>query len=88
MTAQLAHIVRHPIKSVGWEEVGAASVATGQTLPWDRLWAITHEGAKVSPGEWAPKQNFLRGVAAPPLMAVSCTLVDVSSSALPAKGPR
>lgn len=72
MTAYLAHIVRHPIKSVGYEDIGGALLEEGRVLPFDRLWAISHEAAKFeSPlGAWAKKMNFLRGVAAPALMAV------------------
>lgn len=74
MTARLARIVRHPVKAVGWEEVGEVALAAGRTLPWDRVWAVAHEGARIEPGAWAPKQNFLRGVAAPALMAVQAVL--------------
>lgn len=72
MTAHLAHIVRHPIKSVGYEEIGGALLEEGRVLPFDRLWAISHEAAKFTGPltEWAKKMNFMRGVAAPALMAV------------------
>ena len=72
MTGQLAHIVRHPIKSIGYEDIGSSSLEQGRVLPFDRVWAVSHEGAKFeSPlGAWAKKMNFLRGVAAPRLMAV------------------
>lgn len=72
MTAHLAHIVRHPIKSVGYEEIGGALLEEGRVLPFDRLWAISHEAAKFEGPltEWARKMNFVRGVAAPALMAV------------------
>lgn len=72
MTAHLAHIVRHPIKSVGYEDIGGALLEEGRVLPFDRLWAISHEAAKFEGplGDWAKKMNFVRGVAAPALMAV------------------
>lgn len=75
MTARLAHIVRHPLKSAGWEEVGEALLEPKRPLPWDRVWAVTTEGAKLD-GGWGPKRNFLRGVAAPPLMAVRARFDD------------
>ncbi len=68
----LAHIVRHPIKSVGYEDLSSASLTQGRALPFDRHWAIAHEAASfgAQPSEWAAKRNFVRGVAAPDLMAV------------------
>ncbi len=73
MTARLAHIVRHPVKAVGREEIGHADLTASRTLPMDRVWAVAHEAARLD-GGWAPKQNFLRGVAAPALMAVQADL--------------
>ncbi len=72
MTAHLAHIVRHPIKSIGYEDIGSASLEQGRVLPFDRIWAVSHAGAKFDGplGAWAKKMNFVRGVAAPQLMAV------------------
>ncbi len=74
MTAHLAHIVRHPIKAVGWEEVTKADLAIGQGLLGDRRWAVAHEAARLEAGVWGPKQNFLRGVSAAELMAVRARL--------------
>ncbi|MEF3048438.1 MOSC domain-containing protein [Pseudotabrizicola sp. L79] len=72
---RLAHIVRHPIKSVGFEELAGASLTKGRALPFDREWAVTHEAAKFDRlTEWHPKMNFLRGVAGPELMAISAQL--------------
>ncbi len=72
---RLAHICRHPIKSVGFEEIGRASLSKGRALPFDREWAVLHEAAKVAPlTEWAPKMNFLRGVAGHALMAVRASV--------------
>ena len=72
MTARLAHIIRHPIKSVGFEEIGNASLQQGRVLPFDRIWAVSHAAAKFDGplADWARKMNFLRGAAAPDLMAV------------------
>jgi len=73
VTARLARIVRHPLKAAGWEEIAGARLDAGRALPFDRVWAVATEGAKLD-GGWGPKQNFLRGVAAPALMAVRCRL--------------
>ncbi|SFD25046.1 MOSC domain-containing protein [Tropicimonas isoalkanivorans] len=78
MTARLAHIVRHPIKSLGWEELRAVEVDAGRVLPFDRLWALAHEAAAFDgdPGGWHAKRNFVRGVASPPLMAIRAEMLD------------
>ena len=73
MTARLAHILRHPIKAVGVEEIERAPLAEGRALAFDRRWAIAHVAARFQgqPEAWQPKVNFLRGVAGPELMAVT-----------------
>ena len=71
MNAWVDRIVRHPIKAIGREEIGSVTLGAGAVLPWDRVWAVVHEGAQITGGGWVPKQNFLRGVSAPPLMAIS-----------------
>lgn len=82
MTAEprLAAIVRHPIKSIGHEEIIGASLEKGRALPFDREWAVAHEAAKFGPGltEWAAKMNFLRGVAGAELMAISAVLDEAA----------
>lgn len=78
MTAHLAHLVRHPIKSVGHEDITGALLDEGRAMPFDRLWAISHEEARFNGplAEWASKRNFVRGVAAPGLMAVTARTMD------------
>jgi hypothetical protein len=73
MTARLAHILRHPIKAVGVEEIARAELVAGHALALDRQWAVAHAAAKFQgqPDAWQPKMNFLRGVAGPELMAVT-----------------
>ena len=77
---QLRHIIRHPIKSVGYEEIERAPLEKGRALPFDRHWAISHEGAKFAgnpngqPDGWASKMNFLRGVTGHELMAIRAQL--------------
>ena len=46
MTAHLAAIYRHPIKSHGRENLQAVVLTQGQCMPWDRHWAVTHERSK------------------------------------------
>ena len=73
MTPRLAQIVRHPLKAVGREDLDAVTLAPGAWLPFDRLWAVAHEAAKLD-GGWGVKANFLRGVTEPALMAVTARL--------------
>lgn len=86
MTASIAHIFRHPIKSIGVEELDHAPLTRGRVLPFDRHWAVAHQGAKFldmparQPQGWASKMNFLRGVAGHPLMAVTAALDDATGS--------
>lgn len=73
MTATLARIVRHPVKSAGYEELPAVALIEGQAMPFDRHWAIATEGARFdgAPQGWEPKMNFLRGAAEGTLQAIT-----------------
>lgn len=75
MTARLARIRRHPVKSVGGETLDSVTLTAGQTLPGDRRFAVLHadaahhlDGAALR--TWLPKSAFLRGAAAASLQAV------------------
>ena len=75
--ARLAGIVRHPIKSIGYEVLPRVSLTEGRALPFDRHWAVAHEAAKFAARElagWSSKLNFVRGVASAELMAVTARL--------------
>ena len=76
----LSRIVRHPIKSVGHEELDSATLSPGRALPWDRAWAIKTAGAPFdgAPAGWVPKQAFVRGVAAGSLQAIRADFDDGS----------
>ncbi|TGD41823.1 MOSC domain-containing protein [Pseudotabrizicola sediminis] len=72
---RLTRICRHPIKSIGFEELASAPLTEGRVLPFDREWAVLHDAAKVGAlTEWVHKMNFLRGVAGPELMAIRARL--------------
>ncbi|TMV91227.1 MOSC domain-containing protein [Thioclava sp. BHET1] len=77
MTGHLAHIFRHPIKAIGWEEIKSAPLESGRALPFDRVWAVAHAKSKLvqdgqgGAAEWARKINFLTGASCPALMAVT-----------------
>lgn len=74
MTARVAHLVRHPIKSAGYEAVETAALVPGAAFPFDRVWAVAHAAARLTePPTWAPKLQFLRGWGSADLMAISCS---------------
>lgn len=72
MTIRLADIWRHPIKAHGRESLAQVLLSAGETLPWDRAWAVTHENSKADGTGWAKCANFSRGAMAPALMAINC----------------
>jgi uncharacterized protein len=81
VTAAIARLIRHPIKSAGYEDVAEAVLTPGQAFPFDRVWAIAHAAARLAnPPVWAPKLQFLRGWGSPALMAVACTSDPASRS--------
>ncbi len=79
MSATVSQLWRHPVKGHGYEALDRATLTAGQTFPWDRVWAVTHEGAKVSGdlSEWASCRNFSRGAGTPSLMAITCEFDEV-----------
>lgn len=73
--ARLARIRRHPIKSVGGEDIDRVSLAPHRRLPGDREWAVLHEAgermAQRKPDAgWLPKSAFLNCAKSHPLQAV------------------
>ncbi|MBR9842676.1 MAG: MOSC domain-containing protein [Rhodobacteraceae bacterium] len=79
MTARVAALWRHPIKSHGRESLSHVRLEEGRTMPWDRRWAVAHEDAKiVDATAWAPCQNFSRGSKVPSLTAIN-TVVNEST---------
>lgn len=69
---------RHPVKSHGREEIAAATLAPGGTVPFDRLWAVAHEQSDVDGSAWAPCQNFSRAAKAPGLMAITARMDEAA----------
>ena len=58
MTWQLSEIYRHPVKSLGEEALEEADLTKGRPMPFDRRWAIAHDGAEAI-GGWAHCRNFV-----------------------------
>ena len=71
MTAAVAALWRHPIKGHGREALDRVTLTEGQTMPWDRRWAVAHELAQADGSEWAPSAAFSRGSKVPALMAIN-----------------
>ncbi len=38
-------IFRHPLKSHGREALQLVALSRGETMPWDRCWAVAHEAS-------------------------------------------
>lgn len=88
MTAQLALICRHPLKAHGREVLASVLLSAGAAMPWDRVWAVAHEAAKLDPeGGWSRCVNFARGAKAPELMALESSL-DEATAELTLRHPR
>lgn len=85
---RVSHLWRHPIKGHGVEPVTEVPLRRGATMPWDRVWAIAHEAARLgAPGTWGPCANFSRGAKAPELMAIRA-VVDEAAGAVTLTHPR
>ena len=69
---------RYPIKSHGREAVDRVTLTKGQTMPWDRTWAVAHTESLADGSEWAPCANFSRGSKAPGLAAISSQLDEAT----------
>jgi len=78
--ATLSALWRHPIKSHGREALTAVTLTRGQAMPWDRRWAVAHDGAKVEPGHWGPCVNFSRGAKTAALMAINATCDEATET--------
>ncbi|MEO1640808.1 MAG: MOSC N-terminal beta barrel domain-containing protein [Pseudomonadota bacterium] len=70
--SRVAEIWRHPIKSHGREALEEVTLTAGQTMPWDRHWAVTHEASKFDHDKprWVMCRNFMIGVATPGLTGI------------------
>lgn len=79
--AQVAELYRHPIKAHGCEALTQVTLAAGKTFPWDRVWAVAHEAARIAPDsrDWAACANFSRAAKAPALMAIRARLDEAAN---------
>jgi len=70
--ATVAALWRHPIKSHGREAMDSLALAPGQTIPFDRRWAVVHDASKYDTTSpiWADCANFMIGSRTPALAAL------------------
>lgn len=80
MTGRVESLWRHPIKSHGREAVTSVTLTTGQTMPWDRTWAVAHEASKANNDAWSPCAAFSRVSKAPALMAIEAELDEAAGT--------
>ena len=78
--AHVAQLWRHPIKSHGREALDSITLTAGQTMPWDRHWAVTHDATKFAPGAWGPCQNFMTTTRTPGLAGIWAELDEGSKT--------
>ena len=80
MKSLVDQIWRHPVKSLGAEQVSSLMLHEGKTLPGDRIWALTYEKSRwdAKKPAWARSQVFLRCSIAPLFAAVSSKVDDES----------
>lgn len=78
--ARVASIQRHPLKSHGFEALAETSLVPGEGLAWDRRWAVAHDRARLTEGEWGPCANFSTGAKAPALMAIGAALDEATAT--------
>lgn len=77
---EITTIWRHPIKSHGREALDRVSLLEGQSMPYDRLWAIAHDAAKTDGNAWAACGNFSIGSKTSALMAITATLDEATQT--------
>lgn len=72
MTAKVASLWRHPIKSHGRESIETVALEAGKTMPWDRHWAVAHDKSKFDADarDWVACGNFMRGMTVPSLNGI------------------
>ena len=78
MTACVAALRRHPIKSHGRQRVRSAELEVGGTFPWDRRWAVAHEKSEADGSAWAPPAAFSRCAKVPSLMAIEASVNEAN----------
>ncbi|PUB14183.1 MOSC domain-containing protein [Yoonia sediminilitoris] len=78
----VAALWRHPIKSHGREALETVTLAQGQTMPWDRRWAVTHDASKwnADDPQWAMCRNFMITTGTPTLAGIWATVDETTGT--------
>lgn len=78
----VAALWRHPIKSHGREAIDKVTLTKGQTMPWDRKWAVSHDACKFdeSDPKWVGCRNFMITVATPGLAGIWAEVDETTST--------
>ena len=76
MTGTVCALRRHPIKAHGRETLTHVDLTVGQTIPWDRTWAVALDRAKIEDGVWSACGNFHRAAKNPALMPLTSQTDD------------
>lgn len=79
-TGRIVELWRHPLKGIGAERLAETTLAAGQTLPGDRLWALAHEKSRIDPANpvWTPAWTWWTTARAPAFAAVRVRLDDAA----------
>ncbi len=80
MTIRLTAIWRFPVKSHGRETLPEVTLQAGQTLPYDRHWAVAHDASDADGSTWVPCRHFSIGSKAPMLAAITAELDEVTET--------
>ncbi|MEM6548836.1 MAG: MOSC domain-containing protein [Pseudomonadota bacterium] len=85
----LAEIWRHPVKSLGAEQMQQVVLEAGKPMPWDRVWAIAHGASTYDPAApaWQPRKNFIAQAHVPEVVRIAAQY-DEAASALRLTHPR
>lgn len=75
---RVTDLLRHPLKSHGREPLEQVMLTAGQSMPFDRLWAVAHDASSADGSAWAPCANFSRVSKAPALMAITSRFDETS----------
>jgi hypothetical protein len=76
----VAALWRHPIKSHGREAMDQVALSAGQTIPFDRAWAVIHDASKfdTTTPKWVSYANFMIGTGTPALAGIWAQMDEVT----------
>ena len=78
----VAAIWRHPIKSHSREAIESVTLTEGQTMPWDRHWAVTHDKNKFDADNpaWVVCRNFVITAMTPGVAGIWAELDEATAT--------